>query len=269
MRIRNVIAVCIVLPLFYGAIRYPHIVLYPVTVLFSMVLYALVYLYAYTVHPMQDVYYRFKSHREYHHILECNYRERSVLLQEVIAAQAELMRCKQMHALGIAYEPRQPLNYCGTAQIIYKQLQQKDSFFIIDKGSSDGIALNMLATLNNVLLGRVVGVYPWYARVMPITDQQCHVPIVCAQSGAHGVFHGNQVDFISHLEPLVLDELVLTSGDGLLYPQGLAIGRIKNFTLNNLGYLYEVAVEPLYDLNSISYCSLISKNIQDAQGELR
>ncbi len=266
MRIRNVVAFSIVLFLLYGVIKHPQVVLYPFSVLVSAVLYILVCLYAYTVQPMQDAYYRFKSHKEYHLLIERNYHERSLLLQDVIKAQAELMRCKQMHALGIVYEQRQPLNYCGTAQIIYKQLQQKDSFFIIDKGSSDGIALNMLATLNNVLLGRVVSVYPWHARVMPITDQQCHVPVVCAQSGAHGVFHGNQIDFISHLEPLVLDELILTSGDGLLYPQGLAVGRIKNFTLNNLGYLYEVVVDPLYDLNNLSYCSLISKNTQDAVG---
>jgi rod shape-determining protein MreC len=123
----------------------------------------------------------------------------------------------------------------------------------------------MLAVLDNVLLGRIVAAYPWYSKVVPTTDAQCHVPIVCATSRAHGVFHGNKLDFVSHLEPLVVDELVVTSGDGLLYPQGLAVGRIKNFMLNDLGFLYEVAVEPLYDIAMLGYCSIISKNTQHAQ----
>ena len=131
----------------------------------------------------------------------------------------------------------------------------------------------MVAILKSVLLGRVTAVFNSYAHVMPITNVHCHVPIVCVQSGAHGVFHGvsgsprGQLDFISHLEPLVIDELVITSGDGLIYPQGLSVGRIKKFTLNELGFLYHVDVEPLYDLEKIGYCSIISKDTQSALSE--
>lgn len=140
-------------------------------------------------------------------------------------------------------------------------LCHKDPFFIIDKGSRHNIAQDMVAVCGNLLLGRVVEVHSWYSKIMPITHVACHVPVVCATSRAHGVFHGDKLDFVSHLEPLVLDEFVLTSGDGLIYPQGLAIGRIKHIELDERGFLYNVQIA-LHETNNIVYCSLVSKHMQ-------
>ncbi len=266
MRIKNfIIGSCIVLFFCYGFIWRPRIIVYPLVTAISLVQYPFLCMYALFVEPVFDVIRSVKTHAEYHHILESNYRERSRLLKELIEVRGQLVYYKDLQDAGITCDK----NTVCTGQIIYKQLHQGDSFFIIDKGSSDGVTVDMLAVLNNTLLGRVTAVYASYAQVMPISNPQCHVPSVCVESRAHGVFHGGlastgQLDFISHLEPLVLDEMVITSGDGLIYPQGLALGRIKKFTLNELGFLYEVDVEPLYDLEKISYCSIISKNCQHA-----
>ena len=62
---------------------------------------------------------------------------------------------------------------------------------------------------------------------------------------------GIKLDFVSHLEPLVRDELVLTSGDGLLFPEGPALGTIAQFSLHDQGFLYDVHVKPLYQLDDI------------------
>jgi rod shape-determining protein MreC len=219
-------------------------------------------MYALFVEPVFDVISSIKTHAEYHTLIQSYSNERSRLLKELIEVRGQLVYYKDLQDAGITCDKN---NVCA-AQIIYKQLHQDDSFFIIDKGSRHGVTVDMVAVLNNVLLGRVTAVCDSYAHVMPISNPNCHVPIVCVESRANGVFRGSvstgQLDFVSHLEPLVLDEQVITSGDGLIYPQGLALGRIKKFTLNDLGFLYHVDVEPLYDLEKISYCSIISKNCQ-------
>lgn len=265
MRIKNLfIGSCIILFFCYGLIWQPRIIVYPVVMVVSLVQYPFLCIYALFVEPVFDAVKSVRTHGEYQRMLQSNYEERSQLLKDLVEVRAHLVYYKDLYDAGILYDK----NTC-VAHIVYKQLHQADSFFIIDKGSSDGITVDMVAVLNNVLLGRVTAVFPRYAHVMPLHNIQCHVPIVCAESRAHGVFRGNlkmhgQLDFISHLEPLVLDELVLTSGDGLIYPQGLALGRIKKFALNELGFLYQVDVEPLYDIEKISYCSIISKNMQHA-----
>ncbi len=267
MRIQHIlIRIFIILFFSYACIRQPRILVYPVVLAGGLIQYPFLYMYSLVIQPLLDGVRSLKTHQEYQKILQANYDERSKLLKELIDAHGKLAYYKDLQEAGITFTT----NTVCIAQIIYKQLGQDDSFFIIDKGSADGVTHDMVAVLNTMLLGRVTQVYRSYARVMPLHNPQCHVPIVCTESHARGVFRGcrargiGQLDFISHLEPLVMDELVRTSGDGLMYPQGLAVGRIKKITLNELGFLYDVDIEPLFDVEKISYCSVISKNTQQA-----
>jgi cell shape-determining protein MreC len=266
MRIKNIfISGIVLLFVCYGLVWQPRAMVYPLISVISLVQYPFLCIHALFIAPISDTILSIKTHTEYHTIIRACQEERSRLLKEVVEVRSHLVYYKNLQDAGITCTN----NTVSIGQIIYKQLHQADPFFIIDKGSADGVAVDMVAVLNNVLLGRVVAVFNGYAQVMPISNPQCHIPIVCAESRSHGVFHNSltthgQLDFISHLEPLVLDDLVLTSGDGLIYPQGLALGRIKKFTLNELGFLYEVDVESLYDLEKIYYCSIISKNTQQA-----
>ncbi len=219
-------------------------------------------LYILTVQPIITVVNACKQQRTYHLLLQHNYDERSALLQELIQARAEIAQLRAMQASGVSYQPVDPLRIHTIAQIIYRQPGNDDPFFIIDKGSSQPIEPYMVAAVQGRLLGRVTAVYPFHARVMPVTHKGCHVPIVCATSQARGIFHGNGIDFVSHLEPLIIDELVLTSGDGLVYPPGLALGRIKQMNLNQLGFLYDVLVESLNSDYEENYCQIVSKKVE-------
>ena len=247
----------------------PAVILVPAVTIIGFVQYPFLALYALCIEPVFGVLRLLKTHREYHQLLHDSYHERSTLLKKLIEADAQLTYYKDLYAAGIWYDKQS----VRSARIIYKQLRQADSFFIIDKGSAAGVTIDMVVVFNNVVLGRVTAVFSHCARVMPVSNVQCHVPSVCAHSHAHGVFRGDahgygQIDFISHLEHLVPDELVLTSGDGLVYPQGLALGTIKTCTLHASGFLYHVEVEPLYDLETIRYCSVVSKGMHDVLHEL-
>lgn len=242
----------------------PSVLLVPVLTIMGLVQYPFLALYALCVEPVFGVLRSLHTHREYHQLLHDSYHERSKLLKELIDADAQLAYYKELYDAGIWYDAKS----ARSARIIYKQLRQADSFFIIDKGSSAGVTTDMVVILNNVVLGRVTAVFSHCARVMPVSNVQCHVPSVCARSHAHGVFRGDahgygQLDFISHLEHLVPDELVLTSGDGLVYPQGLALGTIRTCTLRESGFLYHIEVDPLYDLETVRYCCVVSKGMQD------
>jgi len=99
-----------------------------------------------------------------------------------------------------------------------------------------------------------------------ITDQTSKIPVVCTQTGSQGILEGlNKLDvanlsFVSHLQTMVKDDLILSSGDGLVYPKGFAAGRIVDFSLNaNNGLIYLVTVKPLAPLRDIRFCCLLSK----------
>lgn len=148
-------------------------------------------------------------------------------------------------------------------QVLVKNFSEQAHFFLIDKGSNAGVAKDMVALYKDCLVGRVVEVYPRYSKVMLISDQTCKVAAYCAQSKATGIYQGDnqewhsRLNHVSHLAQLEPGELILSSGDGMIFPRGFGIGKVKSF--QNDGLFHRVVVEPLVDLHAINHCYLVQK----------
>ncbi|GMU19832.1 MAG: hypothetical protein AMXMBFR12_10230 [Candidatus Babeliales bacterium] len=149
------------------------------------------------------------------------------------------------------------------SQVLVKNFSEQAHFFLIDKGSNVGVAKDMVALYKDCLIGRVVEVYPRYSKVMLISDQSCKVAAYCAQSKATGIYQGDnqewnsRLNHVSHLAQLEPGELILSSGDGMIFPRGFGIGKVKSF--QNDGLFHHVVVEPLVDLHAINHCYLVQK----------
>jgi len=157
------------------------------------------------------------------------------------------------------------------AQIVLKHFSPTEHFFLLDAGLNRGVKMDMIAVYENCLLGRVTEVHPSYAKVTLVTDELSKIPVLCMNTRSHGIHEGThnvnetRLAFVSHLQQLMPGDLLLTSGDGLIYPQGFAVGTIESFRLNELGLSYVVAVKPLVDFSAIKYCCLLEKG-QEAMG---
>lgn len=166
---------------------------------------------------------------------------------------------EHIHAFARRYDTA----YMCSAQIIAKMVSEQQHYFLVDAGSSKGIELDMVAVYKNCLLGRVTEVYPWYSKVVLVTDNCCKVAAMCSQTKAHGIHEGSnkkeesQLSFVSRLEPLLVGDLVISSGEGLVFPRGFGLGTIKEFYANEL--YYTISIEPLMDFSHIKYCYLIKK----------
>lgn len=60
--------------------------------------------------------------------------------------------------------------------------------------------------------------------------------------------------------PMQEGDLVLSSGEGLIFPRGFALGNVKHYQVN--GLLHDVIVEPLINLETINYCYVIQKGAE-------
>lgn len=150
------------------------------------------------------------------------------------------------------------------AQILVKHFSDQSHYILIDKGLNDGIVQNMVAIYKNCLLGKVIEVYPHYSKVVLITDRACKVAAFCPHTRASGIHQGSNQEsqtslhFVSHLSEVDPEDLVLSSGDGLIFPKGFALGRIKS--CNPHGLFYEVNIEPFLDIRTIKYCYIMQKS---------
>ncbi|MDF1671449.1 MAG: rod shape-determining protein MreC [Roseovarius sp.] len=102
---------------------------------------------------------------------------------------------------------------------------------LINVGTRDGIVDGWAAMDGLGLVGRTSGVGERTARVVLLTDTSSRIPVTIQPSGQKALVVGDNtaappVDFIEDADQLRAGDRVLTSGDGGVFPPGLAIGHI-------------------------------------------
>lgn len=162
-----------------------------------------------------------------------------------------------------AFDARYAYEDATLASVLSRHISDQAHHFFVAAGSRQGVERDMVAVYKNSLIGRVVQVYPWYSKVVLITDASCKIAAYCADTGATGIHHGannleqTTLNRVTHLDAVQEGDLVISSGQGLVFPQGFALGTIQSSTIN--GLFYDVHVAPLHDINMIAYCHILKK----------
>ena len=150
------------------------------------------------------------------------------------------------------------------AHVLARHFSSSNQFFLMNAGMLQGVRKDMVALYCNAIVGRVSEVYPWYCKVHLITDAECKVAAVCPQAGASGIHEGlNDVThtslcYVSHLETVLVHSMVFSSGEGLIFPSGFALGTVEAAHKGEL--FYSIDVKPTVDFYALSYCTLIAKD---------
>jgi cell shape-determining protein MreC len=55
-------------------------------------------------------------------------------------------------------------------------------------------------------------------------------------------------------------DLVLSSGQGLIFPEGFCLGRIKQHELKEKELYHKVVLEPLVNLQTVGFCLLLKSS---------
>lgn len=164
----------------------------------------------------------------------------------------------------VAFKKRYDHNAAIVAQVLERYLGDDEQYLLIDKGSRDGVHERMVLVYKDMLVGRVHQVFPLYSKCLLVTDERCKIGAYCAQTKAQGVTKGcNSVDrislkYVSHLSTVQGQDLIISSGEGLIFPRGFGIARVTDFAKDDL--LYRISGKPLIDITALRYCYLIEKS---------
>lgn len=195
--------------------------------------------------------------------------ERDTILAQNIELQGMISFAQDTQEL-LEYKERYESHNASLAQVLVKNFSEQAHYFLIDKGSRAGIQKDMAVVHKNVLIGKIAEVYPYYSKVVLVTDQSCKVAAFCSNSKATGIYQGSNeawaahLNHVSHLSQLEEGEMILSSGDGLIFPRGFGLGKVKSFATQ--GLFHEVVIEPLLDLRSLSYCYVVTKQDDKISG---
>jgi rod shape-determining protein MreC len=160
------------------------------------------------------------------------------------------------------FQERYQLPHMTLAKILVKNITDDEHYFLVNKGINDGISKDMIALYKFQLIGKVSEVYSNYSKVLLITDQMCKVAAFAHQTKAQGIVHGQNIinrcsmNYVSHLFKVVDHDLVLSSGQGLVFPEGFCLGKIVSHELKEKSLYHEIELEPLVNLQALEFCML-------------
>jgi rod shape-determining protein MreC len=127
---------------------------------------------------------------------------------------------------------------------------------IINQGKAQGVKEGLPVLAPQGIVGRIVGVYPEYSKVMLIVDRKSSADAMVQRTRARGMLKGKggnrcSLEFVPKSADVQVGDLVLASGLVGLYPKGLVFGKVTAANKKNPGVFQEIEVTPSVDLSTL------------------
>lgn len=127
---------------------------------------------------------------------------------------------------------------------------------LVDRGSEDDVAKEMIVVSGDGLVGRVIQTSPRVSKVLLVTDVRHAVDALIQRTRDRGVVVGLDrssclMKYIPLEAKVEVGDRVISSGLGGLYPKGLVIGTIARVAKSSGGLHQEAIVRPSTDLERI------------------
>lgn len=134
---------------------------------------------------------------------------------------------------------------------------------IIDKGSQQGVYLGQPVLDARGVVGLVVEVMPYSARVLLMTDATHSLPVQVTRNGLRAIASGTgspdliELRYITNVADIKEGDLLITSGMGQKFPAGYPVAVVTNIVRGTGQPFATVQAEPMAALNRSRYFLLV------------
>ncbi len=176
--------------------------------------------------------------------LEAENEELRAKVAELSEAQATAERLESLLGLQSTYSLQST-----AARIIGESGDAWSRTVTIDKGSADGLAINMPVCNAAGIIGQIIEVSPTTATVRLVTDENSGISAMVQSTRAQGILQG-QPDGTLRLEFVTVDsdvkegDIIVSSGLGGVYPKGLPLGVVSSIDRPDNASYYTIVVTP-------------------------
>ena len=153
-----------------------------------------------------------------------------------------------------------------SAQVIGRDTSAWFDTSIIDRGSLDGVKLNMPIVTNGGLVGRVTAVSPLTAQVALITKDKAGLGAVVGELGssnALGVVSGSgkreilEMGYVPGSIEVKVGESVYTTGQDGIYPAGLKLGEVIEVRADSATQPQQIFIQPSAKLSAMQEVAVL------------
>ena len=152
------------------------------------------------------------------------------------------------------------------AQIIGRDPSAWFDTSIINRGSLDGVKLNMPIVTNGGLVGRVTAVSPLTAQIYLLTREKVSEGGVIGEIGksnALGVVSGTgkkellEMGYVPGSIEVAVGESVFTTGQEGIYPSGLKIGEVVEVRAGSAAQAQQIFIRPSANLSALQEVAVL------------
>jgi rod shape-determining protein MreC len=196
----------------------------------------------------------------------------SMRIAELEEASRENERLKGLLEISERYEQQNPVY----AQVIGRPPGVWADTFSINRGSLDGISVDMAVITAQGLVGCVYDVGLYYSKVRTIIDPQSSVAGLVENTRDNGIIQGqmsaNSADPECHMfylppdNDIVPGDRVLTSGMDGKYPKGIPIGNIRSISREPDASRQFAIISPLADLSRVEEVIVLRVIVENDSG---
>lgn len=162
------------------------------------------------------------------------------------------------------------------AEVINNNYAKMDNYLTINRGSKAGLEPDMGVVTSKGIVGIVEHVSPNYATVISILNSNSKINAQLSKTNHFGslVWDGKdpnvvQLIDVPKLAPVKKGDTIITGGRSLIFPKGIPIGLIKDYSLDLSESYYTINVKLFNDMTNIGYVYLIENTNKEEVSELQ
>ncbi len=133
----------------------------------------------------------------------------------------------------------------------------------INKGLSNGVRLQSPVVTSQGLVGYIYRLTDHFADILTVLDNNNRVDGLIQRVRAHGIVEGfnnekSIMKYVSRAEPIILGDVVITSGLGNIYPKGIHVGTVSRIERESYGITQNVEITPAVDFGRLEEVVILS-----------
>ncbi len=181
--------------------------------------------------------------------------------QEAIRSQRIEMAQLLSHSVQLSAENEQLRRLLGVSEahatksvaveVFYVPANAFSQRLIFNKGTSDGIAPGMPVIDEGGVVGQIVRVAPYTSEAALLTDDHVSIPVQVLRNGLRLIAFGSnkagkiEVRYLVANADIQVDDMLVTSGIGGMFPAGLQVGRVETIERDPGSGFAKAIAEPL------------------------
>ena len=154
--------------------------------------------------------------------------------------------------------------YFRTARVINNNYAKADNYLTINQGEEDGIQPEFGVVTSKGVIGIVDRVNSRFSRVISILHTESRINAQLSKTNHFGslIWNGRDPNLVQLIDvprqaPVQKGDTISTGGRSLIFPEGLPIGSIEDFEMDESGSYYKIDVRLFNDMTNIGFVYVI------------